>query len=119
MNLGLEGLVAVVTGGGSGIGQACADAFSAAGCRVAILDLNPGESTDDRLCLVADVADSSSVEAAVAAAAERFGGIDIPVNSAGIGAVGSVADNGDDEWRRVLEVNLLGVVRASRAALPF
>jgi 2-keto-3-deoxy-L-fuconate dehydrogenase len=119
MNLGLEGLVAVVTGGGSGIGQACADAFSAAGCRVAILDLNPGEGTDDRLRLATDVGDSSSVEAAVAAVAERFGGIDILVNSAGIGAVGSVADNGDDEWRRVLEVNLLGVVRASRAALPF
>jgi 2-keto-3-deoxy-L-fuconate dehydrogenase len=119
MNFGLDGLVAVVTGGGSGIGQACADAFAEAGCRVAVLDLNPGESTDTRLCLVADVTDSSSVDAAMAAAAEALGGIDILVNSAGIGAVGTVEDNSDDEWRRVLEVNLLGVVRASRAALPF
>jgi 2-keto-3-deoxy-L-fuconate dehydrogenase len=119
MNFGLDGLVAVVTGGGSGIGQACADAFADAGCRVAVLDLNPGDSTETRMCLAADVTDSSSVDAAMARAGEAWGGIDILVNSAGVGAVGTVEDNADDEWRRVLEVNLLGVVRASRAALPF
>jgi NAD(P)-dependent dehydrogenase (short-subunit alcohol dehydrogenase family) len=119
MNNGLDGLVAVVTGGGSGIGQACADAFTEAGCRVAVLDLNSGESTETRLCLTADVTDSSSMDAAMASVGETWGGIDILVNSAGTGAVGTVEDNSDDEWRRVLEVNLLGVVRASRAALPF
>jgi NAD(P)-dependent dehydrogenase (short-subunit alcohol dehydrogenase family) len=54
----------------------------------------------------------------VAAAAEQLGGIDILVNNAGIGAQGGVEDNDDDEWRRVFEINVLGLVRVSRAALP-
>jgi NAD(P)-dependent dehydrogenase (short-subunit alcohol dehydrogenase family) len=64
-----------------------------------------------------DVSDGASVDAAVATAAERLGGIDIVVANAGIGAQGSVADNDDDEWRRVLDVNVIGVVRTVRAAL--
>jgi len=68
--------------------------------------------------LVADVTDDQAVRAAVQAAADLLGGIDILVNNAGIGAAGTVEDNDDDEWRRVLDVNVLGVVRVSRAALP-
>jgi 2-keto-3-deoxy-L-fuconate dehydrogenase len=114
-----QGLVAVVTGGGSGIGLATARLLAARGARVAVLDLDPAAAAaGDLLPLVADVTDEGSVGAAVAAAVDRLGGLDVLVNNAGIGAVGTVEDNPYEEWRRVLDVNLLGVVRTSRAALP-
>ncbi|RDI65649.1 SDR family NAD(P)-dependent oxidoreductase [Nocardia pseudobrasiliensis] len=115
----LAGLAAVVTGGGSGIGKAVATAFLGAGARVAVLDLDPGdEPGPEGAAVVCDVRDDASVRAAVAAVADRFGRIDIVVNNAGIGAQGTIEDNSDDEWRRVFEVNVLGAVRVSRAALP-
>ena len=70
------------------------------------------------LPLSCDVTDQASVDAAVAAAAAHFGGIDVLVNNAGIGAQGTVEDNDLDEWRRVFDVNVLGMVRMTRAALP-
>jgi len=116
----LDGLVAVVTGGGSGIGRAACRAFNAAGAKVGALDLQPGEWTDAAvLPLKADITDSASIEAALAAVAEAFGGIDILINNAGISAVGSVEDNTDEEWLRVLDVNVVGFVRTTRAALPY
>ena len=66
----------------------------------------------------ADVADDASVRSAVDAVVAHFGRLDIVVNNAGIGAQGTVADNDDAEWLRVLNINLLGMVRVSRAALP-
>jgi NAD(P)-dependent dehydrogenase (short-subunit alcohol dehydrogenase family) len=114
-----QGLVAVVTGGGSGIGLATARLLAARGARVAVLDLDPAAAAAEELLpLVADVTDEASVGAAVAAAVDRLGGLDVLVNNAGIGAVGTVEDNPYEEWRRVLDVNLLGAVRTSRAALP-
>jgi NAD(P)-dependent dehydrogenase (short-subunit alcohol dehydrogenase family) len=114
-----DGLVAVVTGGGSGIGLATARLLAARGARVAVLDLDPAAAAaGGAVALVADVADEGSVRAAVAAAAGRLGGVDVLVNNAGVGAVGTVEDNPYEEWRRVLDVNLLGVVRTTRAALP-
>jgi NAD(P)-dependent dehydrogenase (short-subunit alcohol dehydrogenase family) len=114
-----QGLVAVVTGGGSGIGLATARLLAARGARVAVLDLDPAAAAaEDLLPLVADVTDEGSVTASVAAAVDRLGGLDVLVNNAGIGAVGTVEDNPYEEWRRVLDVNLLGVVRTTRAALP-
>jgi 2-keto-3-deoxy-L-fuconate dehydrogenase len=114
-----QGLVAAVTGGGSGIGLATARLLAARGARVAVLDLDPAAAAaEDLLPLVADVTDEGSVAAAVAAAVDRLGGLDVLVNNAGIGAVGTVEDNPYQEWRRVLDVNLLGAVRTSRAALP-
>jgi 2-keto-3-deoxy-L-fuconate dehydrogenase len=68
--------------------------------------------------VVADVTDDDAVRPAVAAAAEALGGLDILVNNAGIGAAGTVEDNDDAEWHRVLDVNVLGIVRTTRAALP-
>jgi 2-keto-3-deoxy-L-fuconate dehydrogenase len=112
----LSGLAAIVTGGGSGIGRATARLLAARGARVGVLDLNPG---DEFAGFKADVTDDASVRAAVEQAADRLGGIDILVNNAGIGAIGTVADNSDDEWHRVFDVNVVGMVRASRAALPF
>jgi 2-keto-3-deoxy-L-fuconate dehydrogenase len=115
----LSGLTAVVTGGGSGIGLATARLLAARGAAVAVLDLKPHEVTDELIGLTADVTDDASVRQAVESAAERLGGIDILVNNAGIGAAGTVADNPDDEWHRVFDVNVVGIVRVTRAALPY
>jgi NAD(P)-dependent dehydrogenase (short-subunit alcohol dehydrogenase family) len=112
----LAGLAAVVTGGGSGIGLATARLLGARGAQVAVLDLTPGE---EFLGLRADVTDDASVRAAVDSAAEQLGGIDILVNNAGVGAIGTVADNPDQQWHQVFDVNVVGMVRVSRAALPY
>ena len=80
---GFAGLTVVVSGGSSGIGAAAADAFAARGANVAVLDLNLSEQHWSRKC---DIADDNQVRLAVAAAKEQFGGIDIVVNNAGIGA---------------------------------
>ncbi|MGW6963288.1 SDR family NAD(P)-dependent oxidoreductase [Streptomyces zaomyceticus] len=114
----LAGLRAVVTGGSSGIGLAVARLLDARGAAVAVLDLDPSATPAPLIALRADVADDTSVREAVAAAAAALGGIDILVNNAGIGAAGTVEDNPDDQWHAVLDVNLLGVVRTTRAALP-
>ncbi|YCK34708.1 SDR family NAD(P)-dependent oxidoreductase [Actinomadura sp. ATCC 39365] len=110
-------LKAIVTGGGSGIGLATATLLAARGMKVACLDLAP--PGDPFVGIRADVADDASVRVAVAEAAERLGGIDIVINNAGIGAQGTVEDNPDEEWRKVFEVNVFGIVRVSRAALPY
>jgi NAD(P)-dependent dehydrogenase (short-subunit alcohol dehydrogenase family) len=107
-------LVAVVTGGGSGIGAACADLLTERGARVAVLDRAPG---DRHLPVVADV--SGPLDDAMASVATALGGIDILVNCAGISAVGTVEDASDEEWHRCLDVNVVGIARASRAALPY
>lgn len=112
-----KGLRAIVTGGASGIGAAVATALRERGARVAVLDLNDSPDTEV-VSVRADVSDDTSVRGAVAEVVERFGGLDILVNNAGIGAQGTVEDNDDDEWRRVFEVNVFGMVRVSRAALP-
>jgi len=111
-------LVAVVTGAGSGIGLATALALAREGARVAALDVHPPPAVDRIVPLVADVTDQAALDAAIATIVERLGGVDVLVNNAGIGATGTVADNDLDEWRRVFDVNVLGIVRTSRACLP-
>jgi len=113
-----DGLAAVVTGGASGIGAAAAALLAARGASVACLDLTPELVPEPMTGVYCDVADTESVDAAVARAVEVLGRLDILVNNAGIGAQGDVAGNPDEEWLRVLNVNLLGIARVSRAALP-
>ena len=112
----LTGLTALVTGGGSGIGLATARLLASRGAKVAVLDLKPG---DEFTSVAADVTDDASVRLAVETAAGRLGGLDILVNNAGIGSIGTVADNPDEEWHRVFDVNVVGIVRVTRAALPY
>ena len=114
-----EGLVAIVTGGASGIGAAVVTRLLEGGARVGVLDLSIDGAHDDAFAVRADVADRASVVAAVDAVAAEFGGIDIVVNNAGIGAQGTVADNDDDEWARVFSINVTGMARVSAAALPY
>jgi NAD(P)-dependent dehydrogenase (short-subunit alcohol dehydrogenase family) len=115
------GLKALVTGGASGIGLATARMLTARGATVAVLDRDPSAlvGDPDLSVFTADVTDDASVLAAVRAAAELIGGLDVLVNNAGIGAAGTVADNDDAEWHRVLDVNVVGLVRVTRAALPY
>lgn len=114
-----DGLVAVVTGGSSGIGLATALKLVDQGARVAVLDVGPPTGDIPVLYVAADVTDDASVIAAIATVADELGGIDIVVNNAGIGAQGTVADNTDEEWQRVFDVNVIGMVRVTRAALPY
>ena len=119
MSAEFDGLVAVVTGGASGIGLATALTLADRGATVAVLDLNP-EGLDVRLHgFGADVSDRVSVVAAIAAVGEKLGAIDIVVNNAGISAVGTVEDNDDAEWARVLNINVTGMARVSAAAMPW
>ena len=114
-----DGLAAIVTGGASGIGRATAELLAARGAKVAALDLNPDQVADPLVGIRCDVTDDDSVRAAVAEAAERFGRLDIVINNAGIGAQGDVAANDDAQWHQVLDVNVIGMARVSRAALPW
>jgi NAD(P)-dependent dehydrogenase (short-subunit alcohol dehydrogenase family) len=118
MTRNLDGLVAIVTGGASGIGAAIAARLRAGGARVAVFDVNPDEATEADAAIRVDVTDDASVVAGVAAVAAQFGRIDIVVNNAGIGAQGDIAANNDEEWHRVWDINVVGIARVSRAALP-
>ncbi|MEU5042218.1 SDR family NAD(P)-dependent oxidoreductase [Streptomyces griseorubiginosus] len=112
------GLRAVVTGGASGIGRAVAEQLAERGASVAVLDLDLSGVHGPLTGIRADVSDDAGVRAAVTEAAEQLGGLDILVNNAGIGAVGTVEDHTDEQWHRVFDVNVVGTVRVTRAALP-
>src|SRR5215216_739429 len=99
-----DGVVALVTGGAGGIGAATADLLAERGARTAVLDLEPGDGRG-HLPVACDVADRAAVQRAVARVADALGGLD-------------VAANDDAEWRRVLDVNVVGIARVTAAALP-
>jgi 2-keto-3-deoxy-L-fuconate dehydrogenase len=113
-----QGLVAVVTGGSSGIGAATARLLQERGAGVAVLERSTEGVPDGALALRCDITDTPAVDAAVVEVVERLGGLDVLVNNAGIGAVGDVSQNDDAEWARVLDVNVMGIARVTRAALP-
>lgn len=114
----LSGLTAVITGAGSGIGLATARNFSAAGARVFGFDLTAGRMTGVAEWIACDIGSTESVESAFATLRQSVEVLDILVNNAGIGAVGTVEDGSDDEWQRVLNVNVIGTARVTKAALP-
>ena len=107
---------ALVTGAASGIGLATAHVLAASGARVAILD-RVQDAPEGFIYVRADVTNDASVREAVASAVGQLGGLDTLVNCAGIGAQGGVDENTDEEWHSVFDVNVLGMVRVTRAAL--
>jgi NAD(P)-dependent dehydrogenase (short-subunit alcohol dehydrogenase family) len=112
-----DGLVALVTGGASGIGAATADLLQQRGARVAVLDRVTDGAPDGVLAAPCDVTDRDGVDRAVTTVVDRFGRLDVVVNNAGIGAVGDVSQNADDEWARVLDVNVTGLMLCTREAV--
>lgn len=115
--------VVVVTGAASGIGEACARAFARAGARVAMFDRDAAalaagaRAIDGALGVVVDVADRHSVEAGVRATCEAFGGVDVLVNSAGVESTYTIERMPQQEWDRVIEVNLRGVMLCTQAVI--
>lgn len=124
----LSGKTAVVTGGGSGIGRALAVALARQGCKVALLDVDrvgleesvaavPDADVSSHLC---DVSDEAAVRDAAGAVTERFGGVHLVVNNAGVAHAGRPFwELPAEDFRRVLDVNFWGVVHGSRAFLPY
>ena len=120
--------VAVVTGGGSGIGAAIAEQLGAAGHRVAVLDFNTtGVETvaasivatgGEAIGLHVDVADRTSVDKAVGQVREKFGAVEILVTSAGIDAQTPFTDITAEEWNRVIGVNLTGTFNSTQSVIP-
>jgi NAD(P)-dependent dehydrogenase (short-subunit alcohol dehydrogenase family) len=106
---------AVVTGGGSGIGQAIVNRLRADGLNVAVLDLNP---SDDEFGYVADVTDRTQIDDALAAIRAKLGPVSILVNAAGLDSFKKFHDVSFERWQRVIDVNLNGVFHCVQAVLP-
>lgn len=128
MSLSLEGAATLVTGASSGIGEATARAFAAQGAAVALvarrgdrLDALVGEielSSGRAVKIEADVSDRTQAEDAVAHAAAELGGLDVVVNNAGVMLLGPIVEAPVEEWEQMIEVNLLGLLYVSHAAIP-
>jgi len=124
----LSNKIAVITGGGSGIGQAIAQIYARQGAQVCILDLDPAKADATReqieaaggqaLSLICDVSDRDSVQAAMDEAAQASGRIDVLVNSAGLSDIGTVETTTEQAFDRVYEVNVKGVFFGMQAAIP-
>src|SRR3954469_1316955 len=112
-----EGKVVLVTGGASGIGRAAVERFLAQGASVAVADVSGG-APDGAHAVRCDVSDAAQVEAAVAEAVERFGGLDVMVNNAGIEQMGPLVEVDPAEAARVVGINLLGTFHGIRFAAP-
>jgi NAD(P)-dependent dehydrogenase (short-subunit alcohol dehydrogenase family) len=119
----LENKVAIVSGGGTGIGAATARVFAREGAKVVVTGrraepLEAVAAEIDGRAVAGDTSDDDHVRAAVAAARDAFGGLDVVVANAGLGFGGAAADVDDERWQQTLDVNLTGAFRLARAAIP-
>jgi NAD(P)-dependent dehydrogenase (short-subunit alcohol dehydrogenase family) len=123
----LDGKIAVITGAGGGMGREAALLFSAEGARVCVADVDreaaerAAEEASDAIAVGVDVADERSVRAMYATTAERYGGIDILYNNAGISPAddASILETGSDAWQRVQDVNAKGVYLCCKHGIPY
>ena len=120
----LAGKTAVVTGASSGIGEATARLLTGEGCNVVLaarredrLKSLAAELGEGALAAPTDVTDPAACAALVARTVERFGSLEILVNNAGLGLYGSIPEGDPDDWRRMFDVNVLGVLYSTRAAV--
>jgi len=113
------GLTAVVTGAGSGIGLEVVKGLSAQGATVFGLDIQEGAMSQYATYIECDVGSSESVKIAFQEISSKTSTIDVLVNNAGVGAIGTVEDATEDEWVRVLNINVIGMGRVSQAAMPY
>ena len=118
MSQDFAGLTAVVTGAGSGIGLEVAKGLKAQGATVFGLDIQEGAMNEYAQYVQCDVGSLESVKSAFAQIAAKTSVIDVLVNNAGVGAIGTVEDATEDEWVRVLNINVIGMGRVSAAAMP-
>jgi 2-hydroxycyclohexanecarboxyl-CoA dehydrogenase len=119
----LEGQTAIVTGGASGIGAACCRRLAAEGARVAVCDVNVDGARSvaaeiDGEPFEMDVRDEGSVRAAVAAVEQALAPVNLLVNNAGTDEFGFFKDTDERLWQRIIDINLLGVMRATHAVMP-
>lgn len=121
----LSTAVAVITGAGSGVGRAAAVSFAKRGARVVVTDIDgdraasvAGELGDQGIDARCDVTKTEDFDAVRDLAIQRFGRIDLVMNNVGVLAVGSVEDIPLEAWQRVIDINLLGIVRSNLAFLP-
>lgn len=121
----LTGKVAVVTGASSGIGEAAARRLVAEGVSVVLvarrherISALAAELGGNAVAIVADVTDPLQVAAVFSQVRERFGGVDLLFNNAGLGVFASFAESKPDDWRRMIDTNLLGLLTCTQAAIP-
>ncbi|MCU1513425.1 MAG: Short-chain dehydrogenase/reductase, partial [Microbacteriaceae bacterium] len=119
MSAEFAGLSVIVTGGNAGIGKATALELLDRGARVGVIDLRIDTLPAGVSGAQADLASASQTTQAVDELAHALGGIDILVNNAGISFVGGVEEGSEDDWHHLFDINVLGYVRATRAALPY
>ena len=118
MSSEFKGLVAVVTGAGSGIGLAVAQHFHENGAKVYGLDLQEGSMSPYAHFITCDIGNAESVNSAFAELAKHIQVVDILANNAGVGATGTVEDASEEDWHKVLNINVVGTSRVSAAAMP-
>jgi NADP-dependent 3-hydroxy acid dehydrogenase YdfG len=124
----LEGSVALITGASSGIGEATARALAAQGAKVAVaarrlerlerLAAEIGGEGHTALAIEADVTDSEQAIAMVGRTVDELGGLDVVVNNAGVMLLGPIEDAPTEEWERMIDINLKGLIATTHAALP-
>lgn len=118
MDKEFAGLTAIITGGGSGIGLAVAKGLKERGATVFGFDINQGEMAPFATFIKCDIADAQSVESAFAEFKKAGNKLDILINNAGIGSLTTVEKESDENWHKVLNVNVVGTARVSRSAIP-
>ncbi len=124
----LQGKVAIVTGAGTGIGRAISFLFAREGAKVAVTDIDVGaaeatvaeivETGGSALAIEADVTEAAGVENMMRATVATYGHLDVLINNAGVGTDGDVVELTEEQWQRILDVNLKGVFLCCKYAIP-